>query len=235
MSPPPGQFFKAKTPEQPRPPPSTSTNSDMRVDSPSPSTDLITKEKTQPTPQSPEYDPKAKAPDKRPITKPSWLLSSSLVNHVPRSSGTSHSPTKAYASVSSSPGRQRETCAATSASPPQATVRGTLYSGPSGLWKNFYKATIAGPVSAPGSPSDTLPQRKDRPEKGSKAIRAELPNNIVSSTRASLSSNKPGGIKPAQSTAVGPDLLGSSENSTTRNDKSKSSVFPTGELLKLVF
>ena len=241
MSPLPGRFFKAKTPEQSRPSPSTSANSDMRVESPSPSTDLMTKAKTQPTPQSPEHDPKAEAPDKRPITTPrpegerpsGPPLSPSLVNHVARSGGTSHSPTKAHVSVSSSPGRQRETCAVASASPPHATVRGTLYSGPSGLWKNFYKATTAKPVSAPGSPCDILPQWKERPEKGKNAIRAELPNNVVS-TRASLLSNKPGKIKPAQSTVVEPDSPGSSENSTILNDKSKSSVSPTGELLRLV-
>jgi hypothetical protein len=234
MSPSPEQSCKAKTPERP-PSRSPSTNSVMRVDSPSPSTDLMTKAKTQPPPQSPKYDPTAETPAKRPFTTPrpeserpsGPPLSSSPMNPVPRIGGTSHSPTSPHVSVSSSPGRQRETAVASASSP---TVRGTLYSGPSGLWKNFFKATIAKPVSAPRSPPDILPQWKERPKKRSGAMRAELPNDVVSLTHTSPPSNKPVGIKQAQSTVVDKDLLGSFETRATVNDKSKTSVSTTGEL-----
>ena len=233
MSPSPEQSCKAKTPERP-PSRSPSTNSVMPVDSPSPSTDLMTKGKTQPLPQSPKYDSTAETPAKRPFTTPrpeserpsGPPLSSSLMNPVPRIGGTLHSPTTTHVSVSSSPNRQRETAVASASSP---TVRGTLYSGPSGLWKNFFKATIAKPVSAPRSPPGILPQWKERPKKSSDAIRAELPNDVVSLTQASPPSNKLVGIKQAQSTVVNTNLLGSSENRATLNAKRKTSVFTTGE------
>lgn len=233
----PAQSCKPKTPEQPPTPPRPSTNDDMRVDTPLPPTDLDTKATFQPT--SRKYDHTAKALDKRPIATPRReverlsrpSLSPSLVNTVPRIGGTSHnsshSPTSARASASLSPGRQRETPAVASPGSPNVTVRGTLYSGPSGLWKTFFKATIAKPVSAPGSPRDLQPPLKERSKRRSDEIRAELPD-----TRASLPSDKRvGGINPAQSTVVEPDLPGPSKTHTTPNIKKKSSVFATGELI----
>ena len=218
----PAQSCKPKTPEPELPPtpPRPSTNSDMRVDTPSPPADLNTKAKFRPNPWIQEYYHRAKALDKRPITTPRReverlsrpSLSPPLVNTVPRRGGTSHnsshSPTSARASTSLSPGRQPETSAVASAGSPNVTVRGTLYSGPSGLWKTFFKATIA-------------PPSKERSKKRSDEIRTELLG-----TRASLPSDKRAGIKPAQSTVL--DLP---ENNTTLNDKRKSSVFATGELI----
>jgi hypothetical protein len=232
MPPLPGQSCNPKTLEQLPPPPRASTHSVMRVDSPSPSTDLMAKATTQPTSHSPEYDPNAEVPDKMPITipqpegeRPSGPpLSPRLVNLVPQIRGTSHSPTAAHVSVSSSPSRQRETPASAPAGLPQVTVHRTLYSGPSGLWKNFFKVTAAKSVSVLGSPRD-----KERPKKTSDAVRAELPNNAVSLTRPSHSWKKPEKINFAHSSP------GSSENSVTLNDKSKSSVFATGELLGVLF
>lgn len=228
MSPLPGQTYKATTPEQPLPPPHPNTHPVMRVDSPSPSTHLITveaKAKIQPTPQSPEYHPKAEVTTPQPEgERPSPLLSPSLMNSVPQIDGTSHSSTTTHVSVFSSPSRQRETPAGSPAGSPHVTVRGTLYSGPSGLWKNFFQAATAKPVSAPGSPRDILPQKEEQLKERSRALRAELPGNVVSLTRASLPSENPVGIKPG---VVEPDSPGSSENSVTPNGKSKSSVFAT--------
>lgn len=237
----PGQFCKTKTPEQPPRPPHPSTHSVMRVDSPSPSTNSITveaKAKTQPTLQSPEYDPEAEVPEKIPITIPQPEgerssgppLSPSLVNHVPQIGGTSNSPKTAHVSVSLSPSSRHETPAGAPAGSPHVTVRGTLYSGPSGLWKNFFKASMAKPVSAPGSPHNILPQKGGWLKERSGALRAESPSKVVSLTRPSLSWKKPVGINPTQS-SVEPESPGTSEKSATPNDKSKSSAFATGELL----
>ena len=199
MSPLPGQSCKPKTPEQPPPPPRPSTDFVMRVGSPSPSTNLMTikaKATTRPTPHSPECGPNAEIPDKMSITIPQPeserlsrpLLSPSLVNPVPQIRGTSRSPTKAHVSVSSSPGRRREAPACAPAGSSHVTIR-TLYSGPSGLWKSFFKATATKPA-APGSPPDILPQCKERVQKSPDAMRAELPNNVVSLTGASQSWKK---------------------------------------------
>ncbi|KAH8995629.1 hypothetical protein EDB92DRAFT_148434 [Lactarius akahatsu] len=221
MSPVPGQSFKAKTPEQPPPSPQPSMHSVMRVDSPSPSTSLTVraKVKTQPRPQSPGYDPNDEG--ELPSGPP---LSPSLVESVPQIGGTSHSPTTAHVSVSSSPSRRRDTPAGAPTGSPPVPVRGTLYSGPLGLWKNFYKAATDKPVSAPGSSRDILPHSEERVKKRSGTLRAGSPSKIVSLNHPSLLWKKPVGTNPAQSSVVKLDPPGSSTNRATPQDKSKSSV-----------
>ncbi|KAI9442442.1 hypothetical protein H4582DRAFT_1928425 [Lactarius indigo] len=225
-SPLPGQSCKAKTPEQPPPPPQQSMDSDMRVDSPSPSpsTSLAVREKakTQLRPQSPGYDPKDEG------ELPSGLpLSPSLVDSMPQIGSTSHSPTTAHVSVSSSPSRRRDTPTGTPTGSPRVSVLGTLYSGPLGLWKNFYKTATDKPVSAPGTSHGILPHSEELVQKRSGTLRAESPSKVVSLSRPSLLWKKSVGNKPAQSSAVEPNSPGSSTSHTTPKDKSKSSVTDT--------
>ncbi|KAH9083787.1 hypothetical protein EDB83DRAFT_2331208 [Lactarius deliciosus] len=194
MSPVPGQSCKAKTPEQPPPPPQPSMHSVMRVDSPSPSTSLTVraKAKTQPKPQSPGYDPNNEEANYHLGYRcPHRRCPKLVALHIPL--------TTAHVSVSSSPSRRRDTPAGASTGSPPVPVRGTLYSGPLGLWKNFYKAATDKPVSAPGSSRGIVPHSEERVKKKSDTLRPESPSKIVSLSRPSLSWKKPVGTKPAQS------------------------------------
>jgi len=156
------------------------------------------------------------------------------VNPVSQFGGISHPPVTARASVFSSPNSQRETSAGAPAGSPRVTVRGTLYSGPSGLWKNFFKAATAKPVSVSGSPRHTLPQGEEQMKERSGTLRAELPSGVVSQTRASPPREKLAGIDPVQLGVVGSDSPSPSEKGATSNVESDSSVFATGELLNLI-
>jgi len=101
----------------------------------------------------------------------------------PKSPNKGVSPRLAIARLFPSPNRDHNHLADDSADPSHVPVRGTLYSGPSGLWKDFFKVATSEPAS-PAGPSRGVEKRDDgQPKKVPTPSRAYSTSTLVSLAR----------------------------------------------------
>ncbi|KAI0001377.1 hypothetical protein BJV74DRAFT_95738 [Russula compacta] len=129
----------------------------------------------------------------------------------------------AMARISSSPSRGHDLSADASDSS-HVPVRGTLYSGPSGLWKDFFRVA----TSEPGSPSvpsrGVEKQSNAQPEDASSIPCVNSSCDISSSTLVTLAQNMSIRTSPRLSTVAGRVSLEISDNPTITTDDSASSL-----------
>lgn len=108
----------------------------------------------------------------------------------PKSGNMGISDRLANSSISSSPNRSHLRPVDASTNSSFVPVRGTLYSGRSGLWKGFFRVTAAGPVS-PSRPSRDVDVEEGvaRSKEAPPPPRANSPCNITPTTLVSLAQN----------------------------------------------
>lgn len=128
------------------------------------------------------------------------------------------------ARISSSPSRGHDLSADASADSSHVPVRGTLYSGPSGLWKDFFRVATSEPAS-PSAPSPGVEkQDHGQPEDVSSIPRVDSPCDISSSTLVTLAQNMSIRTSPPPSAVAGRVSLEISDNPMITTDDSVSSV-----------
>lgn len=136
----------------------------------------------------------------------------------------------AISRISLSPNRSHLPPVHASADSSVVPVRGTLYSGRSGLWKGFFKATAAGSTS-PSRPSRDVDVEKEgnaRSKETTTPSRANSPSKITPTTLVSLTRNMSIRSSPTPSSVNGMGLE-ISDDSTITTLECVSSV-PSGEL-----
>ena len=138
-----------------------------------------------------------------PVASPSPSLVDSETQNMETSP---HRPAMTHLPSSPNRGHDLPTDALKNSSP--VRVRGTLYSGPSGLWKDFFRVATGEQVS-PSRPSRSAKAEEQgdttRPKGGSNTPRVNSPRNVSSSTLVSLTRNMSIGASPTRSTVVARD------------------------------
>lgn len=119
----------------------------------------------------------------------------------PKSRNMEISPRTAVAHNPSSPNRGHDLQINSSADASPIRVRGTLFSGPSGLWKNYFRAAT-GEKASPSRPSRAIGDQGGdaSPKEGSNNPPINSPRNVSSSTLVSLARNMSIRTSPTRST-----------------------------------
>ena len=160
-------------------------------------------------------------------------VASSPSSTSPKSRNTGISDRLAMSRVSSSPNRSHlppVDPSANSSFIPVLPVRGTLYSGRSGLWKGFFRVTTAGPAS-PSKPSRDIEVEEEGDARSKEAPtppRANSPCKITPTTLVSLAQNMSIRSSPTPSSVDGRGLEISDDPIITTVESVSSAVF--GEL-----
>jgi hypothetical protein len=163
-----------------------------------------------------------------PMHRGSPPVPSSVSPVSPKSQIMEISHESAMIHMTSSPSRGHDLPTNASANVSPIRVCGTLHSGPSGLWKDFYRAA-AGEQASPSRDSRNIAQLGDTRSKEELIIpRDNSSRNVSSSALVSLARNLSISTSPKRSTVAVRDSLEITDDRTTTPD-SVSSV-TTGEL-----
>ena len=164
---------------------------------------------------------------------PSRVGSSSSSPISPKSRNMEISPRTAVAHNPSSPNRGHDLQTNSSANASPIRVRGTLFSGPSGLWKNYFRAAT-GEKASPSRPSRAIGDQGDaRPKEGSDNPPINSPRNVSSSTLVSLTRNMSIRTSPTRSAVASRDTPETPDDIAIATPGSVSSV-TSGEFSKSI-
>ena len=138
------------------------------------------------------------------------------ISHESDESATEH--------IVSSPNRGHDLPTNASANVSPVRVRGTLYSGPSGLWKDFYRV-VAGEQASPSRSSRSIGDQDDtRSKTDLNTPRANSPGNASSSALVSLARNMSISTSPKRSAVAARDSPETTDELTITTPDSVSSV-----------
>lgn len=147
----------------------------------------------------------------------------------PKSRNKGISDRVAMARMSSSPNRGHDPPVDASTDSSFVPVRGTLYSGPSGSSKDFFRVTIAEPAS-PLRPSRGVEKQVDaRPKEATTSLRADLSRNITSSTLVSLARKMSIRTSPTPSSVAGRSYIEMDTSDDHTIPRDSISLAPIGE------
>lgn len=135
--------------------------------------------------------------DSPPVASPSSPMS-------PKSRNMGISDRLAISRISSSPNRSHFPLVDASVDSSFIPVRGTLYSGRSGLWKGFFRVTASSPSK--GSRDVDVEEGDARPKEAPTPTRAHSPRKISSTTLVSLAQNMSIRSSPTPPSVDGRDL-----------------------------